>query len=74
MTLTGVLEVAGGAALWLPRLRGLAAPALAVLMIGAIGTHVVNAEWPMSVVASAIFATTAALAWRRRGEVPFRAS
>ena len=39
--LTGVLEVAGGLGLLVPRLCGLAGLALAALWVGALATHVV---------------------------------
>ena len=68
MLLTGVLEVAGGLALLIglrkPGLLRLAAAGLAVLMLGAITTHLRFAEWPMAAVAIAICAGCAWVAWR----------
>lgn len=55
MYLTGAAETAGGVALLLNQLTKLAAPALALLMIGAISTHIRHQEWPMLMVALVIF-------------------
>jgi putative oxidoreductase len=41
----GVLEVLGGLAVLIPRWRRAASLMLAVLMVGALGTHVVDAEF-----------------------------
>src|SRR5215470_11453341 len=41
----GVLEILGGLGVLIPRSRRAAAAVLAALMIGAIGTHAVNAEF-----------------------------
>jgi uncharacterized membrane protein YphA (DoxX/SURF4 family) len=64
MYLTGVLEVAGAIGLLLPRLATLAAACLAALMIGAVATHAMHAEWPMLGIASLILAACAWRAWR----------
>ena len=69
MTLTGVLEVAGGIAVLIPPLSALTSLALAGLMIGAVGTHVVNAEWPMMVLATAILVLCAWSGWVRRAQI-----
>ena len=42
----GVLEVLGGLGVLIPRWRRAAAATLVALMIGALGTHAVNAEFP----------------------------
>jgi putative oxidoreductase len=42
----GVLEVLGGLGVLIPRWRRAAAAALVAVMIGALGTHAVNAEFP----------------------------
>jgi putative oxidoreductase len=42
----GVLEVVGGLAVLIPRLRRSASLTLGVIMIGALGTHLVHAEFP----------------------------
>lgn len=52
----GAAEVAGALALAINFLRHLAAPALSLLMLGAIGTHILHAEWPMMLIASTITA------------------
>ncbi len=42
----GVLEILGGLAVLIPKWRRGAAAILVALMIGALGTHAVNAEFP----------------------------
>jgi putative oxidoreductase len=42
----GVLEILGGLGVLIPRWRRAAAATLVVLMIGALGTHAVKAEFP----------------------------
>jgi putative oxidoreductase len=42
----GVLEILGGLGVLIPKWRGAAAATLVALMIGAAGTHAVNAEFP----------------------------
>lgn len=42
----GVLEILGGVGVLIPKWRRLAAAILVVLMIGALGTHAVNGEFP----------------------------
>jgi putative oxidoreductase len=69
MTLTGVLEVAGGIGVLVPRLSVLSCFALSGLMLGALGTHLANAEWPMAVAATAILSLSAWSAWVRRDEL-----
>lgn len=71
MYLTGVLELAGAAGLLVRRVAWLAAACLAALMLGAIATHLVHAEWAMAVVASAIAALAAWRGWSGwRGSKP----
>ena len=55
MYLIGVVEVAGGVGLIIQRFSAAAAAALALMMIGAIGTHVMHSEWGMLAAASLIF-------------------
>ena len=55
MYLTGALEVAGAIALFIPKLLRFAAIGLVLLMIGAMGTHLIHQEWPMLALAAAIF-------------------
>lgn len=69
MYFTGVLEVAGAIGLLVPRLSALASLCLAGFMLGAIGTHLIHGEWPMSVVASAIASLAAWRGWSGRGEI-----
>lgn len=61
MYFTGAAEVAGGIALAFNVLRKFAAPALAALMVGAIGTHVHHGEWPMLLIALTIFTLSVVL-------------
>ena len=42
----GVVEILGGLGVLIPKWRRAAAATLVALMIGALGTHVVNAEFP----------------------------
>ena len=42
----GVLEILGGVAVLIPKWRRAAAGILVAVMIGAVGTHAVNAEFP----------------------------
>lgn len=42
----GVLEILGGVGVLIPKWRRAAAATLVVLMIGALGTHAVHAEFP----------------------------
>ena len=42
----GVLEILGGLGVLIPKWRRAAAAILVALMIGALGTHAVNAEFP----------------------------
>ena len=42
----GVLEILGGLGVLIPKWRRAAAATLVVLMIGALGTHAVHAEFP----------------------------
>ena len=42
----GMLEILGGLAVVIPKWRRAAAAILVALMIGALGTHAVNAEFP----------------------------
>ena len=58
MYLTGALEVVGGLAVAIGILRKFAAAGLALLMLGAIATHLMHAEWPMLILATLIFGLT----------------
>lgn len=66
MYLTGAIEVAGGLALLIPRLAGLAAAGLALMMTGAIMTHVIHAELAMGIAATVLFSLLVGSAWVRR--------
>lgn len=54
MYFIGAVEVAGAIGLLISRLAPLAAACLAAMMIGAITTHIMHAEWPMLAIASVI--------------------
>ena len=72
MYFTGLAEVAGGIALAANLLRKLAAPALSALMIGAIATHIMHQEWPMTIIATVMFSLTVLLTvklWKNDAEV-----
>ena len=72
MYFTGLAEVAGGIAHAANLLRKLAAPALSALMIGAIATHIMHQEWPMTIIATVIFSLTVLLTvklWKNDAEV-----
>ena len=69
MYLTGALEVAGAIGLLIRQLSALASACLALLMLGAVATHAMFAEWPMLAVASSILATAGYRAWIGRAEI-----
>ena len=56
MYFTGIVEVSGGLALLFLKYRGVVSLGLSVVMCGAVMTHLINAEWPMLIVALAILA------------------
>jgi len=65
----GAAEVAGGIGLLIRRLSALAAACLAALMIGAVATHVIHAEWGMLVAAASIMALAAWRGYSGRAEI-----
>jgi putative oxidoreductase len=67
MYAVGLVEVIGAVLLVLRHTSALAAAGLAAFMIGAVGTHVLHAEWGMLVVASTILLLAARHAWRGWG-------
>lgn len=69
MSLIGVVEVAGGVGLIIQRFSAAAGAALALMMIGAIGTHVMHSEWGMLAAASTIFLMSAVRAYLGREDV-----
>ena len=68
VSVSGALEIAGAVGLLIPVLRGPAGIALALFMIGAVGTHVVHAEIGMIFVAGAILIGSAVVGWLRLPE------
>lgn len=69
MYVTGALEVLGAIGVLLPRWSALAAACLALLMVGAVSTHALHAEWQMLAVASGILALAAWHGWNGRREI-----
>lgn len=69
MYFTGVVEFIGAIGLLIPRLSSLASLCLAVLMLGAIGTHLAHKEWLMFIVASTIALGAFWRGWSGRTEV-----
>ena len=65
----GASEIAGGIGLWIPRLAFWAAAGLMVIMVGAIYTHVSQAEAPWG--AAIAFILLGFVAWSRRGSALF---
>lgn len=65
----GVIEVIGAIGLMIKRVSAFASAGLAVMMIGAIATHVIHAEWGMLVAASVIFAVAVIRAKLGRDEI-----
>ena len=69
MYFTGVVEFVGAIALLIPRLSTFASLCLAMLMLGAIGTHLAHKEWLMLAVASVIALAAFWRAWSGRAEI-----
>ncbi len=61
MYFIGAVEVAGGIGLLISRLSSLAASGLALMMVGAVATHIIHVEIGMLVVASIILFTSYAI-------------
>lgn len=62
----GLAEIAGAIGLLVPRLRFLAAAGLTLLMLGAVGTHLANAEWVAAPIPAVLSALAATVAWLAR--------
>lgn len=62
----GAAEVAGAVGLFVPRLRFYAAGGLIGLMLGAVGTHLVNLEAIAAPIPLALAGMVAVLAWMSR--------
>jgi putative oxidoreductase len=72
LIVVGVMELAGGIGLFVPRVSAYAALTLAVTMVGALGTHVVHAEWinvGATFVFTLIFLALARARWSRAAGV-----
>jgi hypothetical protein len=67
---TGVLEIAGGLGLLVPRLCGLAALGVVGVMVGAVATElVILGDPPAAVLPGTVVVLTAVVAWFRRDSV-----
>ena len=66
----GTLEVLGAIGLFIPRLAGLAATGLILLMVGALFTHLIHGEYGMALMPVAVMAMLAVVAYLRN---PLRA-
>ncbi len=66
--LIGSLEIAGAIALLIPRARFWASTGLTAIMLGAIGTHFLNADWGPSIAPLVLAALAGTLAWHTRPE------
>lgn len=69
MYLAGIIEVAGACGLLIPRVSALASASLALFMLGAVGTHILHAEWGMLILASMIVLAAAWRAWAGMAEI-----
>lgn len=69
MYLIGSIEVAGGIALLFRRVSALAAAGLALMMVGAVMTHVLHAEWAMLAAAGVILALSASRVMSGRDDI-----
>jgi putative oxidoreductase len=69
MYLIGSIEVSGGIALLFRQVSALAAAGLALMMIGAVMTHVLHAEWAMLAAAGVILALSAWRAMSGRNDI-----
>jgi len=65
----GASELAGAVGLWLPKLSFWAAAGLIVIMLGAVYTHVTNAEAPTGPIVALVL--LGFVAWSRRGSALF---
>ena len=63
--LVGVLELSGAIGLLLPRAAGWSALGLSVLMLGAIGTHLVHAEAAAALLPAGILGLLGLVLWGR---------
>ena len=69
MYFTGTVEVVGAIGLMLRRVSAAAAAGLALMMLGAMGTHVIHAEWGMLVAAAVIFGLSVTRAYIGRQDI-----
>jgi len=66
----GTLEVLGAIGLFIPRLAGLAATGLILLMVGALFTHLIHGEYGIALMPVAVMAMLAVVVYLRN---PLRA-
>lgn len=69
MYFIGTVEVVGAVGLLVRRISAAAAAGLALMMLGAMGTHVIHAEWGMLAAAAVIFALSVARAFIGRQDI-----
>lgn len=69
MYFIGAIEVSGGVGLLVSRVSALAGAGLAAMMIGAMATHIIHAEWGMLGVATVIFMLSVARAVIGRADI-----
>ena len=65
----GAAEIAGAVGLWIPRLAFWAAAGLIVIMLGAVYTHMTNAEAPFAPLVAAVL--LGFVAWARSSSALF---
>ena len=68
----GVVELGGAVSLLIPRLTGYAAVLLGATMVGAVVTHLVNAEWLSWIPATILLVLLALVGYARRQPVMAR--
>ena len=72
MYLVGVIELSGAVVLLVPRLAGYAAVLLGATMVGAVVTHLLNAEWVEWIPASILLVLLVLVGYARREPVMTR--
>jgi putative oxidoreductase len=69
MYFIGAVEVTGAVGLLVRRVSAAAAAGLALMMLGAMGTHVLHAEWGMLAAAAVIFGLSVVRAFIGRQDI-----
>lgn len=68
----GVVELLGGFLLFIPRFAGYAGLMLGIVMVGAMGTHMMMSEWANAGFTTLFAAIYFALAWARWRGLPWQ--